>query len=71
MRVTYSASADAAYIYMVEEIADSEATTTVSPDGLAALVMLDFDAGGRLLGIEVLGASHRLPAALLRSAEQI
>jgi len=71
MRVTYSASADAAYIYVVEEIADGEARITVSPDGLAAVVILDFDAGGRLLGIEVLGASHRLPADLLRSAEPI
>jgi uncharacterized protein YuzE len=71
MRVTYSASADAAYIYVADEIADGEATTTVSPDGMNGLVMLDFDAGGRLLGIELLGASDRLPDSAMRTAEQI
>jgi uncharacterized protein YuzE len=71
MRVTYSASIDAAYIYVADEIAHGEATTTVCPDGMEAFVMLDFDAAGRLLGIEVQGASHRLPESVIRAAQEI
>jgi len=35
------------------------------------MINLDFDADGRLIGVEVLGASRRLPTALLDQAELI
>ena len=63
MRITYDEAADAAYIYLVHEIGYGAVTRTligpVIEKGTA--VNLDFADGGRLLGIELLGA-HRLLA---------
>lgn len=60
MRITYDAVADAAYVYLVESIQEPE---TVTHD---YNVMLDFMAGERLAGIEVLDASVRLDLKYLR-----
>ena len=60
MRITYDAVADAAYVYLVESIQEPE---TVTHD---YNVMLDFMAGERLVGIEVLDASVRLDLKYLR-----
>jgi len=83
MRVTYDAEGDLAYVYLKEKVARGEAAATfevrgernVRGSGGAAWVtvsgiMLDFDAGGRLIGIEVLAAKSRLPAELLAEARQ-
>ena len=51
--MTYDPSADAAYIYLGRaEIAESE---EVAPG-----FVLDYDAGGRVVGIEIIGASKVL-----------
>lgn len=67
MRITYDRDADAAYIYLVDEIVIGGVARTVPVEALAAeaMINLDFDADGRLLGIEVLDASRKLPASLL------
>jgi uncharacterized protein YuzE len=69
MRLTYDADADAAYIYLVDEIAFGGVARTVRVDALAseAMINLDFDAEGRLLGVEVMDASKILPTELLRA----
>jgi uncharacterized protein YuzE len=54
MKVTYDPKVDAAYIYLTKVIKEPE-TKQIDED-----ILVDFDAEGRLLGIEVLDASHRL-----------
>jgi uncharacterized protein YuzE len=77
MRVTYDGQANAAYIYLKPTIEPGEATRTYVCDlgkegfGLEVGVNLDFDVSGRLIGIEVLHASHGLPWEFLQRAEVI
>jgi uncharacterized protein YuzE len=62
VRVTLDDDADAAYIYLADEIADGGIAWSVTavdfPDGM---INLDFDSDGRLLGIEILSAADTLP----------
>jgi uncharacterized protein YuzE len=71
MKLTYDPEADATYIYVVDRIADGEVKQTYpcEPDGINGSINLDFDASGRLLGIEILGAKAVLRAEILRKAE--
>ncbi len=63
MKITYDASADAAYIYLTDiETGGAARTETVSEN-----IHLDFDAAGKLVGIEVLNASKNLPESLLKN----
>jgi uncharacterized protein YuzE len=74
MRVTYDPAADAAYVELAGPLADGEAATTIhsiTTPGDRGEVALDFDADGRLLGIEVLHASAVLPAAVLAGAVRL
>ncbi|OUE24170.1 DUF2283 domain-containing protein [Clavibacter michiganensis] len=74
MRVTYDAAADAAYVELADPIAPGEVASQIHSlvtPGDRGEVALDFDADGRLLGIEVLHASAVLPAAVLAEAERI
>jgi uncharacterized protein YuzE len=52
---TYDKKADAAYLYLVDEIRAGEATRQIVVDGegLKAMVILDLDDHGRFLGIEM------------------
>ena len=67
LRVTYDKTVDAAYIYLADSIGAGEVAHT-EPGGFehAHGVNLDFDTAGRLLGIEVLDASERLPDGFLQ-----
>jgi uncharacterized protein YuzE len=67
LRVTYDEEANAAYIYLVPEIERGGVAGTVPVDGGDDpwMVNLDLDSDGRIIGLEVLDASRRLPAALL------
>lgn len=59
----YDAEVDAAYVTIGESIRPGEAARQVPvalPDDLAGEVILDFDREGRLLGVEILGASALL-----------
>jgi uncharacterized protein YuzE len=73
MRVTYDPEVDASYIYLrAIEPGGSKTTVPVrEAEGVAAgNLILDFDADGRLIGIEVLCASRVLPCELLAEAER-
>jgi uncharacterized protein YuzE len=71
MKISYDPSTDAAYVYLVSTIEPGGVSTTYCCDPLKinGQIHLDFDASGRLVGIEVLGASRKLPADLLKQAE--
>jgi uncharacterized protein YuzE len=67
MNVKYDAQADAAYIQLVDEIGAGGVAKTYPCDPTeVGMINLDFDREGRLLGIEVLGASKVLPLELLK-----
>lgn len=70
MRVTYDSTVDAAYIYLQDRISPGEASKTYpcDPAKVNGIINLDFDKYGRLLGIEVLDARHRLPPELIEQA---
>lgn len=72
MRIEYDSEADAAYIQLVDDISPGGVHRTVGcdPSEVGGMINLDFDAVGRLLGIEVLDASKMLPAELLARAEE-
>jgi uncharacterized protein YuzE len=64
MRVTLDEEADAAYIYFVDE--SLKPLTTVPVEGILPwMINLDFDADGRMVGIEVLDARRLLPGEFL------
>ncbi|WP_433397771.1 DUF2283 domain-containing protein [Streptomyces sp. CA-146814] len=70
MHVEYDHENDSAYVSLVAHIADGASVrqiTVGTPDGNAELT-LDFDAAGRLLGIEAVGARAALPEEVLRRA---
>lgn len=72
LRATFDPATDAVYIYLTA-IRPGEAIkqhVCDEPDAKGD-VILDFDAEGRLLGIEVLHASKALPAELLERAERL
>lgn len=73
MHGTYDRAADAAYIYLVDEISPggSEASVEVEADEICDIVLVDLDEHGRLLGLEVLSASLQLRPETLASLRQI
>ena len=73
VRLTHDAEADAAYVYLVDEIDRGEvASSRVADIPLdRAALTVDFDANGRVLGIEVLGASRILREETITAAENI
>lgn len=66
MRFRHDAAVDAAYLTLVDrDLRPGEAvqqSDIIATPGGAGSVILDFDAAGRLLGIEVLSARAVLPA---------
>ncbi|MBT2453145.1 DUF2283 domain-containing protein [Streptomyces sp. ISL-43] len=70
MRVEYDASANMAYIYLVDKINPGEAVQQVPADEDTTAI-LDYDPQGRLLGIELFNARRRLHPDLLDIAERI
>jgi uncharacterized protein YuzE len=71
--MTHDSEANAAYIYLVEEIDRGEVARSCVADIALdnAAITIDFDAEGRVFGIEVLGASQALRAETIRGAEDI
>ena len=68
LKLTYDAAVDAAYLYLVPfQPGNAKKTYACDPDEVGGQIQLDFDEGGRLIGIEVLDASHLLPADLLKA----
>jgi uncharacterized protein YuzE len=72
-RITYDETVDAAYIYLTDPrvVAPVARTYPCDPVEVDGMINLDFDGERRLIGIEVLGASSRLPQYLLAMAERI
>ncbi|MGW2865998.1 DUF2283 domain-containing protein [Streptomyces sp. NPDC001205] len=73
VRVTYDKTADAAYVYFTELQATAKAARMYpcDPAAVGGMINLDFDEQDRLIGIEVLAASSKLPKHLLESAERL
>lgn len=73
VRVTYDKTVDAAYVYFTEPHvrADAAHTYPCDPVEVDGMINLDFDKDGRIIGIEVLGASSKLPKHLLESAARL
>ncbi len=69
---TYDPDADASYIYVASDRANGDAVRQqhVHCDGSDGQIILDYDKDGRLLGIELLGASSLLHASALSPIEQ-
>jgi uncharacterized protein YuzE len=65
--IHYDAEADAAYIQLASEIGAGGVAKTYmcDPHEVGGMINLDFDDMGRLIGIEVLDASKRLPLGAL------
>ncbi|MEW6437765.1 MAG: DUF2283 domain-containing protein [Pseudomonadota bacterium] len=70
MELRYDASADAAYIDLTERegAASFGFSYECNPAEVNGQIHLNFDLNGRLMGIEVLDASKKLPASLLKNA---
>jgi uncharacterized protein YuzE len=62
MKFTYDKEADAAYIYL-RKICKSSRTQRIADN-----IILDFDANGKLLGIEILNISSCMAPRELKSA---
>ncbi|MER7585222.1 DUF2283 domain-containing protein [Kitasatospora sp. NPDC097691] len=73
LRVTYDKTADAAYVYLTDPQAGARSSHMYpcDPAGVGGMINLDFDAQGRLIGIEVLAAGSKLPEYLLGSSERL
>ncbi|MFD7283514.1 DUF2283 domain-containing protein [Streptomyces sp. NPDC059862] len=73
VRVTYDKTANAAYVYFTEPQVRAQSAHMYPCDPVAVdgMINLDFDEQGRLIGIEVLAASSKLPEYLLESAERL
>jgi uncharacterized protein YuzE len=72
MRMTFDPEADAAYVYIADEITSGAAVENlvVEREGKGDIV-LDFDSNGRLLGVEIIGAEALLDPDILATADRI
>ncbi|MBX4186876.1 MAG: DUF2283 domain-containing protein [Candidatus Doudnabacteria bacterium] len=75
MKITYDKSIDAAYIYLkgldYSNTQWVKKTYMCDPAEINGMINLDFDNEGRLGGVEIQGASKKLPKEILDQAEQI
>lgn len=61
MRVTYDAESDCSYFYFTDSLARGEARSIpLNVEGMPGMLVLDVDRDGKLLGLEVVGASGLL-----------
>jgi uncharacterized protein YuzE len=73
MDATFEPRTDMAYVYLTDDndarvVDHTEPLIVDLPRGSRRLINLDFDADGRLIGIEVDGAANALPLSLLARA---
>ncbi|MET7830565.1 DUF2283 domain-containing protein [Streptomyces sp. NPDC005386] len=73
VKVTYDKTADAAYIHLTEPQTPVKSAYMYpcDPVDIDGMINLDFDKQGRLIGIEILAASTKLPPYLLQTAKQL
>ena len=68
MRITYDKTADAAYVYLISQIAPGQVARTETCEIREGVqVNFDFDKQGRLLGLEILDASKLLTPETLQN----
>ena len=72
MRVTYDSEANAAHLDIEDDVPKGSAVENVVIErpGRGDIV-LDFDADGRLRGVEVIGATELLRTTVLAGADRI
>ena len=69
IRVTYHEPTDIVYLYLDDRIPRSVGESRICEEfGDPVATILDIDESGRVIGIEVLNASRRLPERLLNEA---
>ena len=69
MKITYDQAADGAYIELATDVSSEAAWTYLcDPVEIKGMINLDFDENDVLVGIEVMGASKRLPPEVLAAA---
>ena len=66
MKATYDKEADAAYIYLKENIGKGEIKSTIS---MNENIILDFDKDKKLIGIEILSASKIIPTSSISTLQ--
>ncbi|MGI0016421.1 MAG: DUF2283 domain-containing protein [Nitrososphaera sp.] len=71
MRIEYDKEADAAYIYLTDQMPPVARMYRCDPVTVDGMINLDFHATGQLIGIEVLVASKKLSRELLSTAKRI
>jgi uncharacterized protein YuzE len=72
VRVTYDSEANTAYLEVKHDVAEGSAVENVVIERPGhGDIVLDFDADGRLLGVEVIGAAELLHTAVLDAADRI
>ncbi|MGW5040840.1 DUF2283 domain-containing protein [Streptomyces parvulus] len=73
VKVTYDKTVNAAYIYFTDPQVNvrSAHTYPCDPIDVDGMINLDFDEQGRLIGIEVLAATSKLPEHMLQAAERL
>jgi uncharacterized protein YuzE len=67
-RFTVDHAADAAYLYVAPSIGAGESVENVIVERPQGTIVLDFDAEGHLLGVEIIGATTLLTPATLGDA---
>ncbi|NJP94149.1 DUF2283 domain-containing protein [Nonomuraea sp. FMUSA5-5] len=72
MRIEYGEENDVAYIYLADHIGKGEAVrqVVVDDDGLRGEVIIDVDRDGKVLGVEIVGATHVLRPETLATADR-
>jgi uncharacterized protein YuzE len=68
---TYDADADATYLPVAPTIGLGESTETIVIERLSGTLIIDFDAAGHLLGVEVLGARSLLTEPTLERLHRL
>ena len=68
MKLKYDKEADVAYLYLKYPIKDGEAKKTVEVN---ENVFIDYDASGKLLGVEILNAKKVLNKKIIQEAMAI
>jgi uncharacterized protein YuzE len=71
LKVTYDEVANAAYVYFQPPGTAVAKMYPCDPIDVDGMINLDFDAAGRLIGLEVLDARAKLAPELLSKAENI
>lgn len=71
MQMRYASEVNAAYVVIEEGVRDGSAVENVVVERPGRGEIVPFDADGRLLGVEIIGARELLSAAVLAAADEL